>query len=122
VQFEPVPEPVEAPEPAPVPAVAPAPVLAEELVEEPAPQLVEERAHEPVEEPEPEPRMTSIEDLRGPIVVTPNYREQFAAMPRGVDLDEVVIRARTPSVPNSPSCEILGVIPAFRAVVIEPLP
>jgi hypothetical protein len=41
---------------------------------------VEETAPEAVEEPEPEPRMTSIEDLRGSIVLTPDYRERFAAM------------------------------------------
>jgi hypothetical protein len=70
--FEPVEEPVQALEPAPVHAPKPAPVVAEEPAEEPAPQLVEE--------PEPEPRMTSIEDLRGSIVLTPSYREQYEAV------------------------------------------
>jgi hypothetical protein len=69
---EPAAEPVQAPEPAPVQALEPAPVLAEEPALEPAP--------EPVEEPEPEARVTSIEDLRGSIVLAPSYREQYAAM------------------------------------------
>ena len=73
---EPAAEPVEAPEPAPVHAPEPAPVLAEEPAPEPAPELVPEPAPELVEEPEPKPRMTSIEDLRGSIVLTPSYREQ----------------------------------------------
>jgi hypothetical protein len=52
--------------------------VAEEPVEapEPAPELVDE----PEPEPELKPRMTSIEDLRGSIVVTPSYREQYEAV------------------------------------------
>jgi hypothetical protein len=70
---EPVDEPVQALEPAPVEALEPALALAEEQVPEPAPEPVPEPEPEQVPVPEERPRMTSIDDLRGSIVLVPEY-------------------------------------------------
>jgi hypothetical protein len=69
-----LPEPVEEPVAEPAQAPEPAPVIAEELPPVPSP----EPAPEPVTEPEPVPRMTSIDDLRGSIVLVPEDASRSA--------------------------------------------